>query len=329
MIQRVKKSFSTLIKLCLAFSLIYWLVNSGRVNFYALNSLLSPINFGVCLSLVLISLSFVSERWRRLILTQTSAYSFFKTFKLTLIGQFFNFAMPGGVGGDVIKSYYFAKDNKGSSRALAITSVLIDRILGLYAMTIFALLVMTIDMSHVFKIPVLKTLYVFILLLFVVFSIALSLLFSDKIFTSGLLHKLLSKLPFSQKLLKLYESFHLFGKKGTTVFLSILYSLVSQFTSVLFLYFVAQVTGFKDVPFNTFLIVAPIGFMATAVPISPAGIGVGQAAFYYLFNLYSGTESSVGAVTITALQVTNFAFGLIGAVFYISRKDKVNNQTLN
>lgn len=319
---KMKNTFSSALKLCLAIGLITWLVKSGKVNFSALSALLSAENFFICFIILLTNLALASERWRRLLSTQVDGYGFFKTFKLTLIGQFFNFAMPGGVGGDVIKAYYFAKDNPQNGRTVAITSVLIDRVLGLYAMIIFALSVMCLDVQHIVHTPALRTLLVLVSTLFVGFSIALSLLFSIKLYESKKLHQLFAKLPMADKINKLYESFHYYGNQGQRVFIAIILSLASQFFAVLFLYFTAHATGFGDIPFYTFLLVAPIGFMATAIPISPAGVGVGQAAFFYLFSLYLGKPSDVGAVTITAFQVANFLFGLIGAGFYISRKDK-------
>lgn len=319
---KLKSLVSSLIKLCLALGLIYWLVNSGKVDFGALQSLLNIESVLICTFLLSLNIALASERWRRLLSSQIHGYGFFKTLKLTLIGQFFNFAMPGGVGGDLIKAFYFAKDNPENGRTVAITSVLIDRVLGLYAMIIFALTVMFLDVEHILVTPALKTLLGLVCLLFIGFSVALALLFSDKVYQSGQLHNVIAKVPMSEKFLKLYESFHFYGKQGRRVFEAILLSLGSQFFAVCFLYYTAQVTGFPDVPFYTFLLVAPIGFMATAIPISPAGVGVGQAAFFYLFSLYLGKPSDVGAVSITAFQVANFCMGLIGAGVYISRKDK-------
>ncbi|MNU01394.1 hypothetical protein D3C72_2447830 [compost metagenome] len=63
--------------------------------------------------------------------------------------------------------------------------------------------------------------------------------------------------------------------------------------------------------------------MATAIPISPAGVGVGQAAFYFLFNVYTGTETELGPTVITAYQVGMFVLSLWGAFFYLRRKEKL------
>ncbi len=84
--------------------------------------------------------------------------------------------MPGGVGGDVIKAYYFNREHPGS-KVIAVTSVLMDRVLGMFAMVLLALAVMFYDMNHVAEIPALFTLFWFILGLFMAFIIAFSLIF--------------------------------------------------------------------------------------------------------------------------------------------------------
>jgi hypothetical protein len=63
-----------------------------------------------------------------------------------------------------------------------------------------------------------------------------------------------------------------------------------------------------------------IGIIVQALPISPAGIGVGQAAFFFLFNLSLGKESQLGPTAITMIQIMQFMWGLVGAYFYLQRK---------
>jgi uncharacterized membrane protein YbhN (UPF0104 family) len=61
--------------------------------------------------------------------------------------------------------------------------------------------------------------------------------------------------------------------------------------------------------------------MATAIPISPAGVGIGQAAFFFLFNEYLGHESDLGSVVITTYQIAQFILSLSGAIFNLARKN--------
>lgn len=308
-------------KILFSAGIIYWLVQSGKLNFSALRNFLSPGVAALGLGLILTNLFFASERWRILIRSQGMPAKALPVFKLSMIGAFFNFAMPGGVGGDVVKAFYFTRDNPGA-KVVAVTSVLMDRILGLFAMIIMALSVMLWDIEHILKTPSLLTLFWFVLGLFIVFCISLALVFSPYLYKRGSLKRKIVRLPLSEKLLKLYESVHLYGKDGKRFFGVILISLVAQVATIMFLYLAGNMAGFSEIPLTTYFLVAPLGFMATAIPISPAGVGVGQAAFYFLFNIYLGKPTEIGPTIITAMQVGTFLLSLSGAFFYLRRSDR-------
>lgn len=324
MLKNKKNLLIQMLKILFAVAIIYWLIHSGKLNFSALVHLLTPAYAVISLALVFFNFYFASERWRVLILSQKIKASSWSTFKLSMIGAFFNFAMPGGVGGDVVKAYYFAKENPGT-RMVAATSVLMDRVLGLFAMVIMALVVMLYDLDHVMGVSTLRTLFIVIVALFFAFLIGLSLVFSAVLYEKGFLKGLLYKLPvpnsLTAKLIKLYESMHLYGKNNKRMLLILLLSVISQTCCIFFLILAGYAAGFPEVPVKTYFLVAPLGFMATAIPISPAGVGVGQAAFYFLFNIYTGKSSDLGPTVITAYQVGTFALSMIGAFYYMRRKD--------
>ena len=326
--KHTKKLLIQSLKLLFSGAIIYWLIQSDKLNFTALKNLLSPGVASVALLLVFLNLFFASERWRFLIESQGIPSKAWNVYKLTLIGSFFNFAMPGGVGGDVVKAFYFSRENP-ESKVVAVTSVLMDRVLGLLGLVVMALAVMIYDLEHILATPILKTLFIFVSTLFVVFIIALSLVFSTGLHRKGHLSSFLSRLPLSTKLIKLYESMHLYGRNKSRLILVLGLSLSSQLCAIAFLYLAGAMAGYADVPIKTYCLVAPLGFMATAIPISPAGVGVGQAAFYFLFNLYTGHPSELGPTTITAFQVGTFIVSLLGAFFYLRRKDRVQSSLLN
>ena len=327
MIRKTKSILVQSLKILFSAGIIFWLVQSGKMDFFALKNLLAPLPATIGFILIFLNLFFGSERWRILLKSQGLPSKAYPVFKLSMIGSFFNFAMPGGVGGDVIKAYYFNKENPGQ-KVIAVTSVLMDRVLGLFAMVLFALLVMIFDYEHISTIRSLTTLFWFILALFLCFIIGLALVFSQSANVRKILKKVLTALPLSEKLLKLYESMHLYGNEGRRIITVIALSLLSQICAVLFLFMTGELAGFSNIPAKTFFLVAPLGFMATAIPISPAGVGVGQAAFYFLFNIYIGNTSQVGPTCITAFQVGNFLFSLLGAFYYLRRKDRVDTAHL-
>ncbi len=318
----LRKNILTAVKILIASGIIYWLVQSGKLNFSALKNMLSPGPFFLGLLLLGSSILFATLRWGVLLETQNIHSKTWPLLKLTLIGTFFNYAVPGGVGGDLVKAFYFYKDQK-ESRATAVSSVAVDRILGLYTMVLMALTVMFYDFQHVRTSPVLHKLFMLFCVLFLAFTLILFLLFTRRPFFQDRIHKFLSFLPKQDKFIKLYSSTQLYGSSPGHLFQVVGYSLLAQVTTICFLILAGEVSGLAEgTKWSTYFLVAPLGFMATAVPISPAGIGVGQAAFYFLFNNYLGYKSEIGPTIVTAMQIFQLIFGLVGAVFYLQRKEK-------
>lgn len=317
----LKSAASTVLKIGIAIGIIYWLTTQGKFNFAALKEVLRPDFILMALTITGVNLFILSERWRLLLQTQSLHPKPYELYKLTLIGTFFNFAMPGGVGGDLVKAFYFYKDHP-QSKALAISSVFVDRLLGLYTIVFMALSVMIIDLNHVWQTEVLKNLFLAFSLIFIAFTAGLIFLFSKNKFLMSIVAKVISFLPMKEKFLKLYHSGQLYGAEKKLLFKVFGLSLIGQILAVLTMFLAGQYTASGyTIPLTTYFIVTPIGFMATAIPISPAGVGVGQAAFYFLYNAYLHTTTDFGPLVITIYQVLTLSFGLLGAFFYLQRKD--------
>jgi uncharacterized membrane protein YbhN (UPF0104 family) len=154
----------------------------------------------------------------------------------------------------------------------------------------------------------------------------LVLAFSDQFRNLGW-QKFFNSSNFGKKLLSAYEAVHAYGKSLKVVYWSIALSLLSQMAVVITHIFVGKVTGFI-VPWEAYLFVLPLGFMVTAIPISPAGVGVGQMAFYFLFNLYLGQKSQVGPTLVTIFQVLQFLLSIFGAFYFIRRKGEIKEANI-
>jgi uncharacterized protein (TIRG00374 family) len=311
----------TTLKIGFAGGLIWWIVSTGKLDIEGLRKLLSPSFVFIGMSLVFLSILAGSERWRRILASQGLKLSMVEVLKLTLIGAFFNFAMPGGVGGDVIKAYYLAS-GRPKAKVAAVTSVAMDRILGLYSMIAMALIVMLFDIRHVTKIHSLTNLFALIIFLFFSSSVFLYMAFSKAPPIKKFIFWALTRLPLREKFIKLYESTHLYGSNPFLIIQCLLLSFVAQTFSILVMIYAGESSGIESVSYSVYFLVAPLGFMATAIPISPAGLGVGQAAFYALFNIYLGQTTALGPTVITALQALQIIFGLLGAVVYMTGKSQ-------
>ena len=76
---------------------------------------------------------FAAFRWQILLRVQKIRLSFPRVAGLFLIGMFYNQFLPGGTGGDIIKSYLLLKETP-DKKAGALLAVVFDRLIGLVAL---------------------------------------------------------------------------------------------------------------------------------------------------------------------------------------------------
>jgi uncharacterized membrane protein YbhN (UPF0104 family) len=81
---------------------------------------------------------------------------------------------------------------------------------------------------------------------------------------------------------------------------------------------IVQVTHPEGVSLLMALLV-PLGFVANALPLTPGGLGVGEAAFDQLFQLAGFTG---GAVALLGWRLLMLLIGLPGWVVYIFAKQQ-------
>jgi len=317
----IKNFLIGLVKALLALGLLFWLYQKGVLDFKILSKLFNPLLISAALLNLIISFYFASWRWQILLVVQKIRLPRWDCYKLNLIGLFFNYVMPGGVGGDVVKAFYLVKDHP-RNRMGAGMSVLLDRVMGLYAMLLLAITSLSFHYSSVIDNPQLKFIFQSMIIAFIGFTFGLALALSDQFRQAGW-KKYIEHSKIGKKLISAYEAVHSYSKHRKILVRSVILSLITQIFAILLMAWLGYQLGFTETTLGTYFSVVPLGFMVTAIPISPAGVGVGQMAFFYLFNLFMGHESQVGPTVMTAYQVLNFILGLVGVWFFIQRKSSL------
>lgn len=121
---------------------------------------------------------------------------------------------------------------------------------------------------------------------------------------------------------KLYDAIHSYGDCKSALMKGLVASLLAQAMAVFNMAYVGWALG-EHISLSTYFFAVPLGFIIMAIPIAPAGIGVGQIAFLVLFKMFTGTETTLGQTVITAFQIGLLAWGIVGAIFYAQRKKPV------
>lgn len=311
---KLKSRLTTLFKIFFAVGIIYWLIATKKFNIEDVKPFLSWQALPVGILLLGVNLVLIGERWRNLLKSHLQKVKFWPTFRLNLMGVFFNFAMPGGVGGDVVKAYYLQKD-LSASRTVAFTSVLMDRILGLYTTVLMAFTALLFEyFESSFNKEMIQNLLTWVAFLFAGLTSGLLVL----IFWSWS-DKYLQATGLKGKIFRFMHACHIFIKNTRQIIVAIFFTMLTQGLAVIFFGWFLRVILGEAVDWLTLLFIVPVGFMIMAIPLTPAGIGVGQAAFYFLFQHFSSVSNQAGPAVITAFQLTQFIWALVGAYFYLTR----------
>ncbi len=141
---RFAREHSGLIKILLKYGLglgllAYVIVDnwSGLKDVFKRPIHVEPLLLATLIASVGLMITFL--RWHLLVVAVGLPFRRYNAIRLGLVGYYFNTFLPGSIGGDIIKAYAIAKEQ--SRRTVAVATVLIDRIIGLWALVWFVAII--------------------------------------------------------------------------------------------------------------------------------------------------------------------------------------------
>lgn len=253
-----------------------------------------------------------SWQWDRLLQVVNIRIPFWKVCAYYHVGLFFNNFLPANIGGDIAR--VLDASRYGMSRATAVSSVIMDRLIGTVALAGLAL---------VSTIPAIDRFHLGVVYLAVVAFFGASVSMLWVVFHPALLpavERMLSRLgirslgPHLEDLAARLS--HYRGRR--TMFLGLLVlALVIQIARVGVHILVARALGISLDPAYFFLFV-PLLAVIVSLPISLNGIGVREGAGIVLFGLVG-----VGRAAAFSLQFTTYlvavGVSLLGGLVFLAR----------
>lgn len=299
-----------LLKAAFGAGIFAWMAFSGTLNFRDIGRsfahwplMLSIFGLGYC------QVAIMAWRWRLLLSAQGISLSFRRTWGLTMIGMLFNVAIPGAVGGDLVKGYYIARATAGR-KTHAATSILMDRVVGLIGLLFLGAVMALANLHETLRNPATRGLGA---LTMGAFACGFAGLYAA-IFAGDRLSRW-TLLP--GVLRKVFSALHEYRRNPGVAPAALALSVWNQAITFAGFYLALRSAGAGGIPPGQFFLIAPLGFVTTAVPISPAGIGVGQAAFFALFRIVAPEYASAGTAAFTAFQAITILLFLTGIAWYI------------
>lgn len=313
--QKPKNKLFTIIKVVASLGLITWIVSTANLTdvFAALKAVdVRWLLFAVCLQFV--GAGLISLRWKGLLAVQSVTPGWLYLYKSCLVANFFRQFLPSIIGGDVIRGHDAWK--AAAPWPVALMSLLLDRLLGLLALALLAMVAVLFsdDMSE--KLPGLQ---IWLAAAFVGLSLVLSFLLLPRRNGATKL-SLPSFVPgkVASKLASIGEAMTMYKGHPQALWRGIGLSLLLQINVVTFYWALGQSLGLP-VDYTSWFVIAPIAIFVMMVPLSINGIGVREAIFIFLLAQWGVADST--ALALAWLEYGIFlAFGLVGGVVYMLRK---------
>ncbi|MGB6105263.1 MAG: lysylphosphatidylglycerol synthase transmembrane domain-containing protein [Pusillimonas sp.] len=249
--------------------------------------------------LTFIGLALASLRWSQLLQLFRVNIKIGQAFLLYLTATFYGVVLPGVLGGDVVRVGLGARST-GEPLVKILSSALLERIFGFMA-------VLCIGLSGTLWLSILNenrlsqefVLWLVPAIIFGLLAMATTLLIAGPLIQRlfGRIKVFLRFFQFLEQLFSLCKKISL-RQAWNTLFVSGLFQLAE-----IWVYFIFSEALGISISFEYFLLIIPIVYLATALPISLGGLGVREGALVFL--LASANVNANQAATLAILVYFN------------------------
>ncbi len=270
-----------------------------------------------------LSISFV--RWCILARCQGIELTMLEAFRLGAICFLLSFVSAGSVGGDLFKAIFLARRRPGK-RLAAVASVLVDRACGLYALVLLVavglFLANPVDRSDgTLGLGQIKFV-TGVLVAVGTASLAVLVLGGKRV--DSWITRLGSAGGIGGFVARIGPPLRMFHSHPIALGVSILMSIVVQGSLAVSVYLIARGLYGSPPTLLEHLVIVPIGMLASALPITPAGIGVFEAAIQSLYSLVPATPTEAsGTLVALVFEIVKVLMAIIGTVFYWTANEEV------
>jgi uncharacterized protein (TIRG00374 family) len=278
--------------------------------------------WALLLSLLLVGLALWIGvvRWRIVLEAQGLHLPLGRATRISFVAQFFNSFLLGSTGGDLIKAYYAARETH-HKKTEAVTTVFVDRLVGLWAMLLFAGLMMApnyplLRASRDLGLPALL-----ILAMLAVLSVVLGVAFWGRVSsTFPRAREFLRRLPKGDVLERALDSCRQFGQQKSFLARTIALSLFVNVLWVLQVIILGRGLDLRIAPL-ALLFIVPVIFCLSALPITPNGLGVRENLFVLMLAVIAVRRTAALSVSLI-VSAEGLFWSLVGGLIYAGLREK-------
>lgn len=276
-----------------------------------------PDLLAIAFACLLVTVPLAAVRWWLLLRGLAFGVGFRWTVNTTLVSLFFHTFLPGAYGGDIVRIAIAYRLVRSGLNRLTF-SVLIDRLTGLIALLMLSFAV----------VPVLPVAYAewvggIAVAALIVGVVGLTILLTAGQKVVGLLARLPGSVgrTLSHICREVLAALHAYLSRPSLLGAAIVISVVQYAFVIAALFVLGMAMNIESLPVSGYIVAGTWSLVANAVPLTPGGLGVGEAAFGQVASLLAGGGEGYSTVFL-AMRVLSIGIGMLGVLpWLLSRVD--------
>ena len=297
------KKYTKIIKILISLGVLVYLL--CLVDFNVLWGQFAELTlfiFILAFLILFIQSALSSFKWKIILTAESKDVPFLFLLKSYLIGNFISLFLPSSFGGDLYRIYALKEYNKNYLQNT--TSVLFDRISGLFALASISIISFTLFYKEIIN-------YHF----FIVYALGIL------IFWGLTSNRFILKLQRTNRksirfFANIFESFQNYRKNIRVLVLSLIISFWYQINIIILNQFYCFALNI-DLSITYLFMVIPLIYLTEALPISINGLGVREGAFVFFFTQIGVSKEEALAVGLLVISMRYIFVMVVGGSLFL------------
>ena len=273
------------------------------------------LGYGLCLVSVLTTI----VRWHILLRSVQVPVGRMEVLRLGLFSYFLNLVSIGNIGGDLGRAVLVTRRRPGL-RTQAVASVVVDRVIGLYAL--FLVASVAVLLSGFLQVPdrSMRIITRFTLLVTAASTIAFVVLiwFLTK-YGDATSARLVGRFPrIESSIRKLHLAVRCYRDRPGVLFVALLMSIALRVTTTFGVYLIGEAIAAPAPTLGSQFVVVPLGIVAGCLPLPLNGLGAFEAIMEYLYRQLPGAvvQPGQGLLVAVGFRGVMVLTGVVGVLFW-------------
>lgn len=301
-------------KITFSAAILYALIALNRIEFDTFLQLTDTWGWLVIAYLLMLPpYLIVSYRFQLVLQSLEIATSFKMALRWTMIGSFFDLAMPSNSGGDIVKAGYLVKYYGTGKRIKSVMAVAFDRVLGVIGLFLLAFISCLLGWEYIRSLPGSSELAIFIATASIAPLLLFRILGSRKLSNSTRVRNFFDMLPMGERLYNMVACFNSLRENPKQLATVIGLSLLNHIFWCAALFCIVMAFN-QSIDVAQGFAVFPIAIFSNVFGFA-GGFGVGTAAFDVIFSKLLSIQA--GAAIGLTFQILSALSRLSGLPFYL------------